>query len=55
VHVSVYQKVAELQGEKPWGVALQTHVAELRERALALATAEGGLRHGYDYLVAAEP
>lgn len=36
-------------------VALQSHVAQLRERALALAIAEGGLRYGYDYLVAAEP
>lgn len=36
-------------------VALQAHVAGLRERALALAGVEGGLRHGYDYLIAAEP
>jgi hypothetical protein len=41
--------------DRSLAVALQARVAELRERALALATTEGGLRHGYDYLVAAEP
>jgi hypothetical protein len=41
--------------DRSLAVALQSHVAKLRERALAIASAEGGLRHGYDYLVAAEP
>lgn len=36
-------------------LALGEHVAQLRERALALAAAEGGLRHGHDYVIAAEP
>jgi hypothetical protein len=41
--------------DRSLAVALQAHVAGLRERALALASVEGGLRHGYDYLIAAEP
>jgi hypothetical protein len=41
--------------DRALAVALQAHVASLRERAIALAAAEGGLRHGYDYLIAAEP
>jgi hypothetical protein len=41
--------------DRSLAVSLQAHVATLRERALALASAEGGLRHGYDYLIAAEP
>lgn len=36
-------------------VALQSHVASLRDRALAYVAREGGIRHGYDYLIAAEP
>ncbi len=40
--------------DRSLAVAFQRHVASLRERALALASTEGGLRHGYDYLIAAE-
>lgn len=36
-------------------VALQAHIGELRSRALARASLEGGLRHGHDYIVVAEP
>lgn len=36
-------------------VALQAHIGELRSRALARASTEGGLRHGHDYIVVAEP
>lgn len=36
-------------------LSLSEHVAQLRERALALAAAEGGLRHGHDYVIVAEP
>ena len=36
-------------------VAMQAHVADLRLRALAQARREGGLRHGHDYIVVAEP
>ncbi len=40
--------------DRSLAVALQSHVAGLRERAHAVSAAEGGLRHGYDYLVVAE-
>lgn len=36
-------------------VAMQAHVADLRTRALAHVAREGGLRHGHDYIVVAEP
>lgn len=36
-------------------LAMTDHVAQLRERALAVVSAEGGLRHGYDYVIAAQP
>jgi len=36
-------------------VALMQHVEDLRRRAHALARQEGGLRHGHDYLIVAEP
>jgi hypothetical protein len=41
--------------DRALAVALQTHIAELRTRALAFASREGGLRHGHDYIVIAEP
>ncbi len=34
---------------------LLAHVADLRARALAHVAREGGLRHGHDYIVTAEP
>jgi len=36
-------------------VAMMQHVEDLRRQAHALALQEGGLRHGYDYLIVAEP
>lgn len=42
-------------GDRALATALSEHVAQLRQRALALAKAEGGLRHGHDYVIAAEP
>jgi hypothetical protein len=36
-------------------VAMHGHVATLRTEALAAATRSGGLRHGYDYVIVAEP
>jgi len=36
-------------------VALMQHVEDLRRRAHALVQQEGGLRHGHDYLIVAEP
>lgn len=36
-------------------VALHTHIAELRTRCLAHVQREGGLRHGHDYIIVAEP
>ncbi|HWK55480.1 MAG TPA: hypothetical protein VNR18_13970 [Hyphomicrobiales bacterium] len=36
-------------------VALQQHIAEVRQHALALCRSEGGLRYGHDYIVVAEP
>jgi hypothetical protein len=41
--------------DRQLAVALQRHVAELRCQALALCHREGGLRHGHDYIVVAEP
>lgn len=35
--------------------AMQAHIAELRLRCLAHVQAEGGLRHGFDYIIVAEP
>ncbi|BBX20543.1 class I SAM-dependent methyltransferase [Mycolicibacterium duvalii] len=37
------------------GAAMRTYVEDLRTRALALHEQEGGLRHGFDYVIAAEP
>lgn len=35
--------------------ALQARIADLRAHALAVVNREGGLRHGHDYVIAAEP
>lgn len=40
--------------DRALAVSLQSHIAQLRDRALGLAQAEGGLRHGHDYIVVAE-
>lgn len=37
------------------GNEMREYVEELRTRALELNEREGGLRHGYDYVIAAEP
>ena len=37
------------------GNEMRRYVEELRTRALELNEQEGGLRHGYDYVIAAEP
>lgn len=37
------------------GIALHATIAELRSRALAMVASEGGLRHGHDYIIMAEP
>lgn len=37
------------------GAAMRTYVEDVRARALALHEQEGGLRHGFDYVIAAEP
>lgn len=36
-------------------VTMRDYVEDLRERALRTAEADSGLRHGYDYVIAAEP
>lgn len=36
-------------------VAFQSHVAALRDRAMAFVSREGGIPHGHDYIVVAEP
>lgn len=41
--------------DRALAVSLQQHIAGLRARALAMAGAEGGLRHGHDYLIVASP
>ncbi|WP_411834352.1 class I SAM-dependent methyltransferase [Pseudoxanthomonas mexicana] len=41
--------------DRALAVAMLAHVADLRARALAHLRREGGLRHGHDYVVVAEP
>ena len=41
--------------DRSLAVSLQSHVAALRDRALAFVSREGGIRHGSDYIVVAEP
>lgn len=41
--------------DRALAVSLQQHIADLRARALAMIGAEGGLRHGHDYIIVAEP
>lgn len=47
------ESVDKLQ-DRALAVSLQRHVAQLRHRALAFNQADGGLRHGHDYVIAAE-
>lgn len=42
-------------GDRALATVMSEHVAQLRERALALVKAEGCLRYGHDYVIAAEP
>ncbi len=48
------QRLSRLR-DRSLALAMSEHVAQLRDRALAFAAAEGGLRHGHDYVIAAEP
>src|SRR5690606_6664644 len=48
------QRLARLR-DRSLAVVMSAHVAQLRERALAYAAAEGGLRYGNDYVISAEP
>lgn len=41
--------------DRTLALALQQQAAELRERAHAVCRQQGGLRHGHDYIVIAEP
>lgn len=41
--------------DRDLAAALEGRIADLRATALALVAAEGGLRHGFDYVIAAEP
>ncbi|MHC9084662.1 class I SAM-dependent methyltransferase [Luteimonas sp. RIT-PG2_3] len=41
--------------DRALAVAMLAHIADLRRRALAHLHREGGLRHGHDYIVVAEP
>ena len=41
--------------DRSLALSLSEHVADLRHRALAFAAVEGGLRYGYDYVIAAKP
>ena len=41
--------------DRTLAVSLQSHVAALRDRALAFIAREGGIHHGHDYIVVAEP
>ncbi len=42
-------------GSEELGESMTTHVAAVRQRALAFADKNDGLRHGADYIIAAEP
>ncbi len=65
--MTLYERVSALHGHRPWGAVLDAgtgrasmrwllaHIADLRTRALAHIAGEGGLRHGHDYIVVAEP
>jgi len=48
------QRLARLR-DRSLALVLSEHVMQLRDRALALCQAESGLRHGFDYVIAAEP
>jgi len=48
------QAVGKL-GHRGLAVQLQAQIADLRARAVACIAQEGGLRHGHDYIVVAEP
>jgi len=48
-------RAVERLRDRTLAVSLQSHVASLRDRALAFVSREGGIRHGHDYLIAAEP
>lgn len=48
------QRLARLK-DRHVAMAMSEHVAALRDRALAFCQAEGGLRHGFDYVIAAQP
>lgn len=48
------QALARLR-DRSLAVSLQSHAAALRDRALAFVTREGGIRHGSDYIIVAEP
>jgi hypothetical protein len=48
------QALAKLE-DRNLAVAMLASGEDLRRRALALARQEGGLRHGHDYIVVAEP
>lgn len=41
--------------DRALAVAMQQHIADLRQRALALNNIERGLLYGHDYIVVAEP
>jgi hypothetical protein len=41
--------------DRALAVALQERGEHIRERALAMIAADGGLKHGFDYILAAEP
>lgn len=41
--------------DRQLALALMEHICELRARAHATATAEGGLRYGHDYIISAIP
>ena len=48
-------RAVEQLRDRALAVALQAHVAALRDRALAYVSREGGISHGNDYIVVAEP
>jgi hypothetical protein len=45
----------ERLADEPLARALASHGEALRAHALTLVAAEGGIRHGFDYVIAAEP
>lgn len=55
LQLATAQRLIDAMPDTALAATLATHAAALRERCDALCRQEGGLIHGHDYLVAADP